>query len=368
MVNKKNICIIVSTLGLGGAEKVAALQSDMLTELGHDVTVLAISEFDGEDFQFSGDVVVLEQIGKEKSKFIRAFYRLSFLKKMLKEKQIELIIDHRSRRQFVREIVLMKWIYKLKTIFMVHNIDMICASNLVQPFVRSKFIFKRLYRNSEKLVCVSKAIEEKIRSLHSFDHVMTLYNSFSNAEIHKGGVGIAVEKYILFFGRLEEESKHLSFLINAYQKSVLRSKGIQLVILGDGPDEMMYVDLVADLGLQKDVVFLGRRVNPFSIVKGAMFTVLTSNFEGFPMTIIESLACETPVVAVDCTTGPREIIVNEFNGLLVEKRLENFTMALNKMVSDENLLASCKKNTLKSIEHLSYDNIKREWKRLIDSV
>jgi glycosyltransferase involved in cell wall biosynthesis len=45
--------------------------------------------------------------------------------------------------------------------------------------------------------------------------------------------------------------------------------------------------------------------NPFDIVQNARFTVLTSHYEGFPMSIVESLALGTPVVAVDCNSGPR---------------------------------------------------------------
>jgi glycosyltransferase involved in cell wall biosynthesis len=57
-------------------------------------------------------------------------------------------------------------------------------------------------------------------------------------------------------------------------------------------------------------------IYPFDIVQNARFTVLTSHYEGFPMSMVESLAL-TPVV-VDCNSGPREIVIDEYNGLLVE--------------------------------------------------
>jgi glycosyltransferase involved in cell wall biosynthesis len=52
-------------------------------------------------------------------------------------------------------------------------------------------------------------------------------------------------------------------------------------------------------------------------VQNARFTVLTSHYEGFPMSMVESLALGTPVF-VDCNSGPREIVIDEYNGLLVE--------------------------------------------------
>jgi glycosyltransferase involved in cell wall biosynthesis len=51
--------------------------------------------------------------------------------------------------------------------------------------------------------------------------------------------------------------------------------------------------------------------NPFDIVQNARFTVLTSHYEGFPMSMVESLALGTPVVTVDCNSGPREIVIDE---------------------------------------------------------
>jgi glycosyltransferase involved in cell wall biosynthesis len=66
------------------------------------------------------------------------------------------------------------------------------------------------------------------------------------------------------------------------------------------------------------VTILPFNSNPFDIVQNARFTVLTSHYEGFPMSIVESQALGTPVVAVDCNSGPREIVIDEYNGLLVE--------------------------------------------------
>ena len=141
MSSKRNICIIVSTLGLGGAEKVAALQSKMLSELGHTIYVLSISEFEGQSFDFSGEVLVLENKGRSRISILNKFERLLFLRQFLKKKRIDVIIDHRSRQNVVRELFLKNFIYAHKTIFMIHSMGVIHTSNFSTPFVRSKFMF-----------------------------------------------------------------------------------------------------------------------------------------------------------------------------------------------------------------------------------
>ena len=82
------------------------------------------------------------------------------------------------------------------------------------------------------------------------------------------------------------------------------------------------------------------------------------------MVLVESLALGTPVVSVDCHSGPREIIQHQSNGLLVEnENQEEFTMALNSMIEEPDLYAKMKKNAQASVAHLSMDIIAKDWKK-----
>jgi glycosyltransferase involved in cell wall biosynthesis len=240
--------------------------------------------------------------------------------------------------------------------------------NLGKSFSKNKLLSKFLYNKADCLVSVSKAIEEEIKKVYRLTNVKTIYNPYKKETILRDEIVFERDAYILFFGRLDEESKDVSFLINAYKNSSLPSKGIRLFLLGNGPDKFKLEQLVLKLQMEKIIIFIEHSHNPFPYVRKAIFTVLTSNFEGYPMSIIESLVCETPVVSVDCESGPSEIIINNYNGLLVEKSLDIYTAALDKMISDKELLATCKKNSLKSVQHLSYEYIKKEWEQLINSI
>ena len=84
------------------------------------------------------------------------------------------------------------------------------------------------------------------------------------------------------------------------------------------------------------------------------------------MSVIESLAMETPVVSVDCHSGPREIIKSEYNGLLVENHnVEVLSEALKRMINDKLLYQFCKKNASESVAHLHLEAISKEWIHLL---
>src|SRR5262249_13931406 len=94
----------------------------------------------------------------------------------------------------------------------------------------------------------------------------------------------------------------------------------QLAILGTGELEGYLQGLAKELGIEKDVYFLGWQENPFKFLAKAQLFVLPSVSEGLPLVLLEAMACRLPVIATDCAGSSREIIaprgVDEF-GILI---------------------------------------------------
>src|SRR5690606_31221952 len=91
-------------------------------------------------------------------------------------------------------------------------------------------------------------------------------------------------------------------------------------ILGDGVRLEEMKTLAKELDISDLVDFKGFEPYPENYLKNALFTVLTSKYEGLPTVLVESLFMHTPVISYDCETGPNEIIINGFNGLLIENQ------------------------------------------------
>lgn len=119
----------------------------------------------------------------------------------------------------------------------------------------------------------------------------------------------------VYVGRLMNHQKRLDVLLRALQG--LGDQPGKLLVVGDGPDRRMLMELAEHLNVASRVTWAGWHDDPWGAVPAATAVVLTSDFEGFAMVLLEALARGVPVVATDCPAGPRDIVRPGRNGWLV---------------------------------------------------
>lgn len=120
---------------------------------------------------------------------------------------------------------------------------------------------------------------------------------------------------VLGVGRLTGQKNFLA-LIDAFALMRQRHEA-RLVILGEGEDRPALEARVRSRGLNGWVSLPGFVDNPYACMARAGVFVLSSDYEGLPTALIESLALGTPVVSTDCPSGPREILRGGTFGSLV---------------------------------------------------
>ena len=360
---KKKICIVTSSLGKGGAEKSSAVLSILLHNLGYEVHVISI--INPIDYDYKGTLFNLGALKDKDGSFFGTLKRFYVFFNYLRSHQFDFIIDSRSRPSIFKQFLINKVLYaNEKVIFIVH-------SAFLKNYIPSnKFIAKYIYSNTFKFVTVSKAIKSKLAKKYHFENIKVIHNAADESQIIALTEPLLLpENFMIFFGRIEDEVKNLTLLIDSYKRSELIDHKIKLVILGDGKDKLKLEKKVQTMNLVEHIIFLPYTKNPYPIVSKAMCTVLTSYYEGFPTMLVESLALGTPVISVNCESGPSEIILETHNGLLVDNHNPDLMAeAMNRFVTDTELYMRCKTNAKKSVEKFSMENISKDWKRLIENL
>lgn len=123
--------------------------------------------------------------------------------------------------------------------------------------------------------------------------------------------GLLNSSYICSVGRLDEGQKDFNTLINAYVNLKIENKiSEKLVLVGDGPDREKLENLVKKLKMEEDIIFLGKKSNPYIWMKNSKAFILSSKYEGLPTVLIEALILDVPSISSNCLTGPVEILEN----------------------------------------------------------
>jgi teichuronic acid biosynthesis glycosyltransferase TuaC len=204
------------------------------------------------------------------------------------------------------------------------------------PFIPP--LLKYALRRSGHVVAVSQALANTIKRLGvSGDHISVIPNGVDcskffpqSREAARASLGLASEKVVLSIGHLTW-NKGFDLLIRAMKLVLesLKSKSIQLVILGDGAIRTALEALTESLGLTRYVRFVGAVPNHElrAWYNAADVFCLASKDEGWPNVLMEALACGTPIVATR-VGGIPEIVHSPHLGLLTERAPEAFAATI----------------------------------------
>ncbi|MGH3367627.1 MAG: glycosyltransferase family 4 protein [Nocardioidaceae bacterium] len=172
-------------------------------------------------------------------------------------------------------------------------------------------------------------------------------------------------KVVIAAGRLRR-SKGYDRLIDAWARVVSRHPDWKLRIFGEGPRRNALQRQITDRGLGDSVRLMGYspRLGE-EMAEGSLFA-LSSRAEGYPMVLLEAMACGLPVVAFDCRTGPREIITPDRDGVLVpDGDITGFADAISGLIEQDDRRARLGAVALESARQRSQDAIVDRWEKLL---
>ena len=140
----------------------------------------------------------------------------------------------------------------------------------------------------------------------------------------------------------------------------------RLDIFGQGEWEEKLKNQIQTLGIG-DSAAVNKPTNQiFNEYAASDFLVMTSHYEGFPMVMIEAMACGLPTVCFDFLCGPRDIIANGINGLIVpEGDLQAFANAMQRLMENPEELEHMSAQATKISEVYAQNTIMKRWELFI---
>lgn len=393
----KNIVFRSGSLRMGGLERILIEVLQTINKKKYNITLI-IDDDCGEDNIFEKDIpkeiryyflksqklIKKTEYYKERRKNI--LYKLMYnlymnfetfimcknMKKILQEiGEVDVLIDFDAGAS--------KYIEKLDL-----NKKVVWIHNSIPKLKKKKSKIERFGKRLEKydkIVAICDEMKEELQKIYPKikNKIIRIYNPFdferieflknNEDELSLMDKELLKEKYIVAIARLDNVQKDFFTLIKAFK--LLKEDGFdeKLYIVGDGPSYDEIKNDIVKNGLEKDIILLGKRKNPYIWLKNSILFVHSSKYEGLPTVLIEALVCNKMIISSNCPTGPKEILCDEKCGKLYEVGdFKTLRKLLTLYIKNENERKKFFEKILKRKEDFNKEKIIEEYEKLIDNI
>ena len=240
------------------------------------------------------------------------------------------------------------------------------------PFLKYRFNRSRkefytwLLQASDSVSLLSNSFKSSYSCLEEASNVIGIYNPMNNYD----GININPsdkKKQIVFVGRLDMIQKAPDEILYVFKEVEKKHSDWNLVIIGDGDDRRYLESLSRKLGL-KNIKFTGF-IDPICYYEESAILLQTSNNEGFPMVLIESLANKCVPVIYDSFAAAKDMIDDSVNGYLIKpKDRKAMAEKVNRLIEEADLREEMAESAYKKSLTFSVENIARQWYDLFDQL
>lgn len=306
---KKNIAFLLTKVAeRGGISRVASIITKELS--AYNVHIIGYQKKDEKGYDW-GTNLTFHNLREDAPSMKKGIFAATFsLRKLLKENNISVMV---ACGNLVGPLgVFATWFSKCRLIFWSHS----SFKGSTQKKKYRKIYEQFITLFSELTISLTKTDAENYRK-HTFaKKVVHLYNPIDETLLQKKHVYNQDSKNIISVGRLTY-SKRFDMLIELVKPILEQNSEWQLHIYGSGEQEEHLKNQIQELNLQDKVILKGQSNQLYELYGQYAMMVMTSEYEGFPMTLIEGMASALPLVSFDIPTGPNEIIREGENGYLI---------------------------------------------------
>lgn len=241
---------------------------------------------------------------------------------------------------------------------------------------KQKRKYQKIFSKHKRVICICEQMTHLVQDLFPLlpkDKFQTLYNPIDITEIQeraKDKLEVSINHpYILQVSRLVVGKGHEE-LLEIYASLKKRGFRHKLYFIGDGENRKNLTNQIKKLGLEQDCFLLGAYQNPYPYFKHADLFVHTSKHEGLPTVLLESMACGIPVVAMDCLTGPKDILGenSQYGKLISMHNKEDFIEAVIELINNKEIYDYYSSQSIKRVNDFSSENAEVKLLSLIKEI
>ncbi|NQZ45278.1 MAG: glycosyltransferase [Flavobacteriaceae bacterium] len=252
-------------------------------------------------------------------------------------------------------------IFGIKVVVSEHN------NHKAHPAKKLNWIRKRIYPKANAITILTSYDYDFYKD--SNQHVFVMPNPIN---IPEGITDYSKrEKNIIAAGSLKRyDVKGFDSLLHITAPLLKGQNEWRLTIAGSGDEGLRILQGIAkDLEMEQHVDFAGFCDDMQGLMQSAQVYVLPSKYEGLPMVLMEALSNGMACVAYDCVSGPKDLIVPDVNGILVEDQNQSkFRQALKSVMEDQDLRFRLAENAPNSVVSYDLPQIIAKWGELFDKI
>jgi glycosyltransferase involved in cell wall biosynthesis len=368
----RKILLLVSSMKTGGAERVAANLANAWAERGDQVIIVITYSGAGECFYSLARGVELRYLADAAGRHVRAvrsyLQRFVALRRMIRKERANVVVSFLTNVN-VAALLAARCL----------DVPVIVCEHTYPPLLPVGAMWDRLRRWSyplaEKVTMLTAEGLEWLESEIPRARGVVMPNpipyplAVSEPRLVPSALLLSGRRLLLAVGRLSEE-KSVDRLLDAFWSIAPAHPLWDLVVLGEGPLRAALEAQVQKLGLQSRVRLPGRVGNVGDWYARADLYVLSSRVEGFPNTLGEAMAHGCAAVSYDCDTGPRHIIRDGVDGLLVRPvgDVPALAAVLGALMADDDQRARMGQQAVNVRERFSTKTVLAKWDALFAEV
>lgn len=378
-----NIAFLVSNIDpfIGGTERVTQSIASNLEKKGYNVYFIFTNADNNTIISDQKLRINPKKATKEISTSIKQFVAINDIKiiivvnRVFQSKKFQVVFKELKKHIPIKLIISLhaapdNWVNKDKLGLV---LPYVYLKNLIKSFIhffRNSHIkkVKASYEIADKYLLLSPSYIKQFEAIYKINDkrnkLIAIPNPcpFEDIYIKKEDK----KNYVLIVSRMQEDQKRIYAAIKIWGKIYKEVTNWKLIIVGSGPYLNKYKQIAKHID---NIIFIGHSTNVQKYYKESKIFMMTSIWEGLPMTIIEAMHYGCVPIAFDTFTALHDIIINETTGYIIpNNNIDSYVCKLKNLIKNEQLISTISEHILKQPLRYTMTDIINMWDKELQNL